>query len=182
MQEHGTQRKAGWWVLDPGDEGPLGTLGPEPDDPEFAALFLEGDSNRQVHTLLRDQHFVSGVGRGYADDALNRAKLSPFSPLRNLTPAERAPRWWMRSARCWPRPSNVSAQEPERSPSRAWASGSSSTTAPANHVCTVPSPFRACDSSRTRSSTARGARPRARSWLTGDCPASCDEGSMAGAP
>ncbi|MGH9007723.1 MAG: DNA-formamidopyrimidine glycosylase family protein [Acidimicrobiales bacterium] len=89
VREHGTQRKAGWWVLGPGDAGPLTTLGPEPDDPAFEALFLEGDSTRQVHTLLRDQHFVAGVGRGYADDALNRAKLSPFSSLKGLSDAER---------------------------------------------------------------------------------------------
>jgi len=89
VREHGTQRKAGWWVLEAGDDGPLGTLGPEPGDPEFAALFLEGDSTRQVHTLLRDQHFVSGVGRGYADDALNRAKISPFGSLRGLSRDDR---------------------------------------------------------------------------------------------
>jgi formamidopyrimidine-DNA glycosylase len=89
VREHGTQRKAGWWVLGPGDDGPLATLGPEPDDPAFEALFVEGDSTRQVHTLLRDQHFVAGVGRGYADDALNRAKLSPFSSLKGLSDAER---------------------------------------------------------------------------------------------
>ncbi len=89
IREHGTQRKAGRWVLEEGDDGPLATLGPEPDDPRFAALFLEGDSSRQVHTLLRDQHFVAGVGRGYADDALNRAKISPFSSLRALSRAER---------------------------------------------------------------------------------------------
>jgi formamidopyrimidine-DNA glycosylase len=89
VREHGTQRKAGWWVLSEGDEGPLATLGPEPGDPAFAALFLEGDSTRQVHTLLRDQHFVAGVGRGYADDALNRARLSPFVSLRALSPQER---------------------------------------------------------------------------------------------
>ncbi len=89
LREHGTQRKAGWWVLERGDDGPLATLGPEPDDPAFAALFMEGDSTRQVHTLLRDQHFVSGVGRGYADDSLNRAKISPFASLRGLSRAER---------------------------------------------------------------------------------------------
>jgi len=89
VREHGTQRKAGWWVLEAGDDGPLGTLGPEPGDPGFGALFLEGDSTRQVHTLLRDQHFVSGVGRGYADDALNRAKISPFSSLRGLSRDDR---------------------------------------------------------------------------------------------
>lgn len=89
VREHGTQRKAGWWVLERGEDGPLATLGPEPDDPEFERLFLEGDSTRHVHTLLRDQHFVAGVGRGYADDALNRAGLSPFAALRSLSAAER---------------------------------------------------------------------------------------------
>ncbi len=89
VREHGTQRKAGWWVLEHGDDGPLATLGPEPDEAEFAAHFLEDDSSRQVHTLLRDQHFVAGVGRGYADDALNRAQLSPFASLRSLTAEQR---------------------------------------------------------------------------------------------
>src|SRR5579875_1043443 len=28
VKEHGTQRKAGWWVLEQGDDGPLATLGP----------------------------------------------------------------------------------------------------------------------------------------------------------
>jgi formamidopyrimidine-DNA glycosylase len=89
VREHGTQRKAGWWVLAEGDDGPLATLGPEPGDPVFAALLLEDDSTRQVHTLLRDQHFVAGIGRGYADDALNRAGLSPFVSLRSLSRQER---------------------------------------------------------------------------------------------
>ena len=89
VREHGTQRKAGWWVLEAGDDGPLATLGPEPDNPAFVALILKGDSTRQVHTLLRDQHFVAGIGRGYADDSLNRAKLSPFSSLRTLSQEER---------------------------------------------------------------------------------------------
>jgi len=89
IREHGTQRKAGWWVLEAGDNGPLGTLGPEPDDPEFERLLFEDDSTRHLHTLLRDQHFVSGVGRGYADDALNRARLSPFASLRSLPTEDR---------------------------------------------------------------------------------------------
>jgi formamidopyrimidine-DNA glycosylase len=89
VREHGTQRKAGWWVLGAGDDGPLATLGPEPGNPAFNALLLEGDSTRQVHTLLRDQHFVAGIGRGYADDALNRARLSPFVSLRALSRQER---------------------------------------------------------------------------------------------
>jgi formamidopyrimidine-DNA glycosylase len=89
VREHGHERKAGWWVLAAGDEGPLAGLGPEPPDPEFEELLLTSDDTRHLHTLLRDQRFVAGVGRGYADDALNRAGLSPFSPLRSLSQADR---------------------------------------------------------------------------------------------
>ena len=73
VREYGHERKAAWWVLAPGDDGPLATLGPEPDSDEFAELILYGDDRRRVHTLLHDQHTIAGVGRGYADDALWRA-------------------------------------------------------------------------------------------------------------
>ena len=90
VREHGTERKAGWWVLAEGDEGPLEGLGPEPDSEEFADLVRHGDDRRRVHTLLRDQRTVAGVGRGYADDALWRAKLSPYAPIGALSDDERA--------------------------------------------------------------------------------------------
>jgi formamidopyrimidine-DNA glycosylase len=89
VREHGTQRKASWWVLAKGDDGPLAGLGPEPGSAEFAALIRSSDSNRQLTTDLRDQHFVSGIGRGWGDDILHRAKLSPFVSLRSLTPEQR---------------------------------------------------------------------------------------------
>ncbi|HEY3943431.1 MAG TPA: DNA-formamidopyrimidine glycosylase family protein [Acidimicrobiales bacterium] len=89
VREHGTQRKAGWWVLGPGDEGPLAGLGPEPQDDTFEALVRTSDSTRHVHTLLRDQHVAAGIGRGYADDALNLAGISPFASLRSLSPEAR---------------------------------------------------------------------------------------------
>jgi formamidopyrimidine-DNA glycosylase len=90
VREHGTQRKAGWWVVDSGDDGPLAVLGPEPDDPAFADFLMTSDSNRHIHTLLRDQRTLAGVGRGYADDALNLAGLSPFASLRSLTTEQRS--------------------------------------------------------------------------------------------
>jgi formamidopyrimidine-DNA glycosylase len=89
IREYGTERKAGWWVLEEGDDGPLVKLGPEPESDEFAALVLEGDDRRRVHTLLRDQRTVSGVGRGHTDDALWRAKLSPYATLASLSPEDR---------------------------------------------------------------------------------------------
>jgi len=89
VKEFGTERKAGWWVLGEGDEGPLAALGPEPGSPGFARLILEGNDGRRVHTFLRDQRTVAGIGRGYADDILHRARLSPYSQLRSLEESER---------------------------------------------------------------------------------------------
>jgi formamidopyrimidine-DNA glycosylase len=89
VREYGTERKAGWWVLAPGDGGPLEKLGPEPDSDAFADLVLHGDDRRRVHTLLRDQRTVSGVGRGHTDDALWLAQLSPYATLASLGGDER---------------------------------------------------------------------------------------------
>ena len=89
VREYGTQRKASWWVLPPGDDGPLAGLGPEPGTDEFAAFVRTSDSRRHLTTDLRDQHVVSGIGRGWGDDILHRAKLSPFASLRSLSPEQR---------------------------------------------------------------------------------------------
>ena len=62
-----------------GDEGPLAKLGPDVDTPEGEAFLLESDDGRRVHTILRDQRTIAGVGRGYSDDALHgpASRLSP---------------------------------------------------------------------------------------------------------
>lgn len=90
VREHGTERKAAWWVLAPGDDGPLAVLGPEPDSEEFTELVMHGADKRRIHTWIRDQRTVVGVGRGYADDALWRAGLSPYATLGSLDADERA--------------------------------------------------------------------------------------------
>ena len=89
VKEFGTERKAAWWVLDRGDGGPLEGLGPEPFSDEFASLIRTGDDKRRIHTMLRDQRTVAGIGRGYADDILHRARLSPFRSLASLSEDER---------------------------------------------------------------------------------------------
>lgn len=89
VKEFGRERKAGWWVLAPGDDGPLDKLGPEPDSVAFERAILEGDDGRRVHTILRDQRSVAGIGRGYSDDVLHRAKLSPYASLASLDAAQR---------------------------------------------------------------------------------------------
>jgi formamidopyrimidine-DNA glycosylase len=89
FKEYGTERKAGWWVVAAGDDGPLSKLGPDPFSEEFAALIIDGTEQRRVHTMLRDQRTVAGIGRGYSDDILHRAQLSPYAPLGSLSPDER---------------------------------------------------------------------------------------------
>ncbi|MGA7835460.1 MAG: DNA-formamidopyrimidine glycosylase family protein, partial [Acidimicrobiales bacterium] len=79
VREYGTHRKASWWVLPPEEEGPLARLGPEPGSEEFAELIRTSNSKRRLTTDLRDQHVVSGIGRGWGDDILHRARLSPFA-------------------------------------------------------------------------------------------------------
>lgn len=89
VKEYGTERKAGWWIVAEGDDGPLAKLGPEPYSKEYEELVLRGDDKRRVHTILRDQRTVAGIGRGYSDDILHRAQISPFASLAGLSMAER---------------------------------------------------------------------------------------------
>jgi formamidopyrimidine-DNA glycosylase len=89
VREFGTQRKAAWWILAPGDDGPLDGLGPEAGSPEFDALIRTSTSNRRLHSDLRDQHVVAGIGRGWGDDILHRARLSPYATLKSLSREER---------------------------------------------------------------------------------------------
>jgi formamidopyrimidine-DNA glycosylase len=89
VKEYGTERKAACWIVEPDAEGPLEGLGPEPDTAEFEAVVVSGDDGRQLHTFLRDQKVVAGIGRGFADDILHAARLSPFGALAKLDDSER---------------------------------------------------------------------------------------------
>jgi formamidopyrimidine-DNA glycosylase len=65
-------------------------LGPEPLDDAFdgAALQRALDHGGQLHTLLRDQRAIAGIGRAYANEILHAARLSPFAPADRLDPDE----------------------------------------------------------------------------------------------
>jgi formamidopyrimidine-DNA glycosylase len=89
IREFGTHRKVAWWVLGADDDGPLEGLGPEPFTAEFSRLIRTSTSNRRLHSDLRDQRVVSGIGRGWGDDILHRAQLSPFGTLGSLSDIER---------------------------------------------------------------------------------------------
>lgn len=90
LKEYGTERKAALWVLDADDAGPLDGLGPEPFSESFEELLYASQDRRRVHTLLRDQRFVAGIGRGFSDDILHRARLSPFDSLASMDKERRA--------------------------------------------------------------------------------------------
>ena len=89
VKEFGSHRKAGWWVLAASDEGPLAKLGPEALSQEFAGFVATGQDRRRLNTLLRDQRTVAGVGRGYTDEILHAARLSPYTALAKLSTEER---------------------------------------------------------------------------------------------
>jgi len=80
VREFGTKQAAWVKVLRAedvdGDEAFDG-LGPEawPDPPPLRELLA---SPRPLHSLLRDQQVVAGIGRTWVDEILNIAKLSPF--------------------------------------------------------------------------------------------------------
>jgi formamidopyrimidine-DNA glycosylase len=67
----------------------LATLGPEawPDPPSLTDVL---DVARPLHTLLRDQRTIAGIGRSWVDEILWRAKLSPFKRGNDLDDDERA--------------------------------------------------------------------------------------------
>jgi formamidopyrimidine-DNA glycosylase len=89
VKEYGTERKAAWWVLDAHDDGPMSGLGPEPFDDAFVSAVSEAKDRRHLNTFLRDQKTVAGIGRGFSDDILHHARLSPFATIGSLNDEQR---------------------------------------------------------------------------------------------
>jgi formamidopyrimidine-DNA glycosylase len=91
LSEFGTERRAGVWVVrgDASSQPPLDELGPEADtvDPEELTALLAAHPMR-LHTFLRDQSLVAGVGRRLANEVCHRARLSPFAKTTGLSDAE----------------------------------------------------------------------------------------------
>ena len=91
LTEPGTERRAGVWVVagDPEDQDPLRDLGPDAHLIDVATLgrILRSHSAR-LHTLLRDQRSLAGIGRRLANEVLHRAQLSPFASSARLSDDE----------------------------------------------------------------------------------------------
>jgi formamidopyrimidine-DNA glycosylase len=71
-------------------EDALATLGPEawPDPGGSARLKELLDAPRPLHTMLRDQHTIAGIGRSWVDEILWEARLSPYKRGADLTVQE----------------------------------------------------------------------------------------------
>src|SRR5688500_8683394 len=90
LTEAGAKKRAGVWLLDPeAAEAELTHLGPEADelDAEQLGEILRSDS-RRLHSLLRDQHAIAGIGRAWANEILHTARLSPYALTQDLSPEE----------------------------------------------------------------------------------------------
>jgi formamidopyrimidine-DNA glycosylase len=93
VREFGTKQAAWVKLLTPEGleaEEALATLGPEawPEVPDDLAERL--DAPRPLHSLLRDQRVIAGIGRTWVDEILHAARLSPFKRGDDLSEDELA--------------------------------------------------------------------------------------------
>jgi formamidopyrimidine-DNA glycosylase len=92
LREFGTRQAAWVKLLTPEgleQDDSLRTLAPEawPDPPELGELLA---SPRPLHSLLRDQQVIAGIGRTWVDEILHAARLSPFKRGDDLSDEEAA--------------------------------------------------------------------------------------------
>jgi formamidopyrimidine-DNA glycosylase len=91
VREFGSKQAAWVKLLTPDGleaEESLRTLGPEawPEPPaDFRELLTEP---RPLHSMLRDQRVIAGIGRTWVDEILHAARLSPFKRGDDLSEAE----------------------------------------------------------------------------------------------
>jgi formamidopyrimidine-DNA glycosylase len=81
LTEAGSKKRAGVWLLRPeAVREELAHLGPEANELEVEDVerILASDS-RRLHSLLRDQRSIAGIGRAWANEILWTAQLSPYA-------------------------------------------------------------------------------------------------------
>jgi len=90
LTEAGSKKRAGVWLLTREEaEQELAHLGPEALGlgAERLGEVVTGES-RRLHSLLRDQRVIAGIGRAWANEILHHAQLSPFALSRDLDAGE----------------------------------------------------------------------------------------------
>jgi formamidopyrimidine-DNA glycosylase len=87
LTEAGAKKRAGVWLLTPeAAEAELEHLGPEALGLGAERLGeILAEQPRRLHSLLRDQRVISGIGRAWANEILHTAQLSPFAPAQGLS-------------------------------------------------------------------------------------------------
>ncbi len=90
LTEAGSKKRAGVWLLTPeAAAAELAHIGPEANevDAEQLAQILASDS-RRLHSLLRDQRLIAGIGRAWANEILHAAQLSPYALTKDVSSEE----------------------------------------------------------------------------------------------
>src|SRR5207249_3709956 len=90
LTESGSKKRAGVWLLTPEEaEHELAHLGPEAlgIGAQRLGAIVAGES-RRLHSLLRDQKVIAGIGRAWANEILHHARLSPYALSRELDDEE----------------------------------------------------------------------------------------------
>src|SRR3989449_2933153 len=90
LTEAGKKKRAGVWLLTPEQaEAELAHLGPEALGlgAERLGAILASES-RRLHSLLRDQRVIAGIGRAWANEILHAARLSPYALSRDIAPED----------------------------------------------------------------------------------------------
>jgi formamidopyrimidine-DNA glycosylase len=87
LTEAGAKKRAGVWLLNREEaEQELAHLGPEALG--IGAERLEeicAAESRRLHSMLRDQRVIAGIGRAWANEILHHAQLSPYELTRDVT-------------------------------------------------------------------------------------------------
>ena len=92
LTEAGAKKRAGVWLLTPA----AAAAELEHLEPEALGLGAERlgeilqEESRRLHSLLRDQRAIAGIGRAWANEILHEAKLSPYALSRDLDAEETA--------------------------------------------------------------------------------------------
>jgi formamidopyrimidine-DNA glycosylase len=93
LREFGSKQAAWVKLLRSGElehDDALTALGPEawPDPGGWELMKELLDAPRPLHTLLRDQRVIAGIGRSWVDEILWRAELSPYKRGADLSDSE----------------------------------------------------------------------------------------------
>ncbi len=90
LTEAGAKKRAGVWLLTPEEaKQELAHLGPEALGIGAERLKeICAEESRRLHSMLRDQRVIAGIGRAWANEILHHAQLSPYELTREVTPEE----------------------------------------------------------------------------------------------